>query len=101
MPLNCEKKTMFVTDYSDVEDLISEVYDADYEIMPMEEVGSSQYDATYNVTAKKAELTDHDRENIESLRIGKPKHYMLHSLITDLTNNNHMEEGNYSISVTW
>ena len=99
--LNCETKTLISTDYKDIEKLIKEVYGVEYEILPMEEVGSSQYAATYSMTASKGELDEYDQEEIDSLIDGKPHQYILSAIMNDLCNKGHVPEGEYVIEVNW
>jgi hypothetical protein len=98
---SCTKKTIFSTDYNDLEALISGVYGHDYEIMPMEEVGSSQSAATYNQDVAKGMLDGYELEELETLKGGKPNQYILGTILTDLANKGHLEEGEYIIDVSW
>lgn len=99
--LKCTKEVVFRTDYHAVEELIQEVYGCYYEIMPMEEVGSSQYAATYEKTTKKGVLKEYELADIESLKSGDPSQFILSSIFKDLVNNGHIEEGKYVIDVSW
>ena len=98
---NATKKTTIHVDYSDVEDLIKEVYGHPYEIMPMEEVGSSQYSAAWDLTVHKEALTGYEEEELDTLKTGKPSHFIIHTILKDLCNRGHMEEGEYSMSINW
>ena len=102
MPLlkNATIKTVIFVHHNDVEQLIKEVYGHEYEIMPMEEVGSSQYAATYEQTVESGELEPWQLEEIDSLKQGDPKQFILGTILQDLCNNGHITAGYYSISVT-
>ena len=99
--LECTKKVVFATDYSDVENLIKKVYGHDYEIMPMEEVGSSQYAATYTQNVSKMQLSDHEVEEVNGLRNGKPHMFSLNAILSDMCNMGYIEPGEYIIDVNW
>jgi len=101
MELNCIKKMIISCDHSDLELLIKEVYHCDYEIMPMEEVGSSQYAATYPIHVKAENLDGYQTENIQSLIDKKPNQFILGDIMTHLCNQGIIEEGEYVIDVNW
>ena len=99
--LNCEVKKIISTDYSDLEKLIQEVYSQEYEIMPSEEVGSSQYAATYTQNIKKGELNNFDKTKFEKWKSTGKGSFILHVIMQDLANKDIIEEGEYIIDVNW
>lgn len=101
MNLKCEKEVVVKCEYQDLESLIKHIYGHEYEIMPMEEVGSSQYNATYDLTVSKDKLSQDEVENIQSLRLGRPIPYMLGDILTDLCNRDIIDSGEYIINVSW
>ena len=96
-----KKKTIICTDYSELEQLINHTYKQDYEIMPMEEVGSSQYAATYTQHVKKGGLSAYDKERLQTLLDGTPEQFMLNVIMQDMGNKGVLEEGEYIIDVNW
>ena len=99
--LNCQVKSIISTDYSDLEDLIKNVYSQDYEIMPSEEVGSSQYAATYTQRVKKGELCEFYREKFEEWKATGEGQFILSLIMQDLANQDLIPEGEYIIDVNW
>lgn len=98
---NATVTTIYSVDHTDVEQLIKEVYGHTYEIMPMEEVGSSQYAATYDQNVQAAELDKWQVEEIAGLLQGTPEQFMLGTILQDMCNNGFIDAGRYSIKVTW
>jgi hypothetical protein len=96
-----EVKTIISVDYSDIETLIEEVYGHFYEIMPMEEVGSSQYAATYDMNVRTGKIDSSQLKVLQSLIDGNPKHQSLHTIMQDLANKGHLDVGEYIIDVNW
>lgn len=96
--LNYEIKSVVKVDYHDVENLIRETYGHDYEIMPMEEVGSSQYAATYDVDVD-GEVED--EEGLQSLIDGKPEQWILRDIMNDMCRRNMIPKAEYIIGVNW
>lgn len=95
------KEVKITCDYSDIEKIIKEEFGHAYEIMPMEEVGSSQYAAVYEQNVSKGALDDYGQKNVEKMYAGKPPQFILSSLTTHLANLGKLEEGSYIIDVTW
>jgi hypothetical protein len=98
---NYEIKTVISVDHTNLEELIADVYGTEYEIMPMEEVGSSQYAATYTKNVKKGSLNDDEKVIIQKLVDDSPIKYSLDTIMKDLCNNGHLAEGEYIIDVSW
>lgn len=98
---NFTKQTIVKVDYSDVEKLIFETYKQRYEIMPMEEVGSSQYAAVIEKTVKPGLLTQSEEHEIEQLVLGQPQQWIFSTILKDLCNKGLIDEGDYIISVNW
>lgn len=98
---NYTKKVIIEVDHYHLETLIREIYGQDYEIMPYEEVGSSQYAATYNIDVKKSKLDEYDLSRIEKLKTGNPESYSLRAIMTDMCNREIIEDGSYVIGVNW
>jgi hypothetical protein len=94
-------KTIISVDYGDIETLIKEVYGHFYEIMPMEEVGSSQYAATYSIDVRICKLGEYGLEELQSLLEGKPEQRILSTIMQDLANKGHLDAGEYIIDVNW
>ena len=95
------KEVKITCDYSDVEKVIKEVYGHYYEIMPMEECGSSQYAAVYEVDVACKALDESEQPYISALRDGKPKQFCLRAIMKDLCFHGHLEAGSYIIDVSW
>lgn len=94
-------KTVISVDYNDLEDVIREFYGHEYEILPMEEIGSSQYAATTEMTVKKGDLDKWAYKGIEALKAGNPEQYSLSYILQDLANNGEIPEGDYMIGINW
>jgi hypothetical protein len=94
-------KTVISVDYNDLETLIEKVYGHAYEIMPMEEVGSSQYAATYDMNVSTGKLNEYELKELQSLIDGNPKKYMLSTIMKDLADKGHLDVGEYIIDVNW
>jgi hypothetical protein len=77
------------------------VYGTEYEIMPMEEVGSSQYNAKYIKNVKKGSLNDDEKAIIQKLVDDSPIKHSLDTIMKDLCNNGYLVEGEYIIDVSW
>ena len=95
------KVTMYNCDYTDIEKIILEHFGSAYEIMPMEEVGSSQYAATMTLNVYKAAITPPEQTDIDAMFAGEPRQYSLHSLLKELANNDKLPEGRYNVDVSW
>lgn len=95
------KETIISVEYSELEKIIFDEYGVTYEIMPMEEVGSSQYAATYTKNVSKGDIEDWDLEYFQSFTDGKPKKHSLDPILRDLCNKGKLEEGKYVIEVNW
>lgn len=98
---NAKTETIIRVDYTDVEAAIEELYGQTYEIMPMEEVGSSQYGATYEVTAKDEPLSDFDQSRFEKFFQGNAEQYSLHVIMNHMCCHKHIVAGKYVINVSW
>jgi hypothetical protein len=99
--MNCEMKAVISVDHTQLEELIADVYGVEYEIMPMEEVGNSQYNATYTKKVKKAQLNDAEITLIQKLVEDSPIKYSLDTIMKDLCNKGYLVEGEYIIDVSW
>ena len=86
---------------NDIEEIILEEYGHHYEIMPMEEVGSSQYAAVYEVGVSQGELDEYEQGYIDNLKQGRPDQYCLWAIMQDLCNKGKLEAGSYIIDVSW
>ena len=98
---NTKVEVVVKVDYTDVEAAIREVYGKDYEIMPMEGGGSSQYAATYTQSVNKGELDTYAQAGVASFKAGKNEQFILSALLRDMANNDQVMEGEYIISVSW
>lgn len=96
-----DKKVVVSCDYSEIEKIIHNEFGHTYEIMPMEEVGSSQYAAVYEQEVSKGALNEFEQKDIEKMYAGTPAQYCLSSLTTHLANLGKLEEGSYLIDVSW
>jgi hypothetical protein len=96
-----EKEVKITCDYNDIEKIILEEYGHQYEIMPMEEVGSSQYAAVYEVNVSQGELVLYQREYLDNLKQGRPDPFCLVDIMQDLCNKGKLEAGSYIIDVSW
>ena len=95
------KEVIIKCDYTDLEKVILDHYGHDYDIMPMEEVGSSQYSAVYKRTVSKGELDEYDMTDIWDLERGERRQFTLNSILTDLCNKGIIDAGEYYIDVNW
>lgn len=100
-PFSCDMKVKACCDYIDLENFIKGVYGQLYEICPCEEVGSSQYAATYNMTIKKEELSKYDLERLEEFKSTGKGMFILRIILIDLCNRNLLLPGEYVINVSW
>ncbi len=96
-----KKEVKITCDYNDIEEIILEEYGYQYEIMPMEEVGSSQYAAVYEVDVSQGELDEYEQGYIDNLKQGRPDQYCLGAIMQDLCNKGKLEAGSYIIDVSW
>ncbi len=96
-----KKEVKITCDYNDIEEIILEEYGYQYEIMPMEEVGSSQYAAVYEVDVSQGELDEYEQAYIDNLKQGRPDKYCLRAIMQDLCNKGKLEAGSYIIDVSW
>lgn len=99
--MSIEKKEVFNCDYSDLEQVIFNHYGKEYEILVMEEIGSSQYaaQASYNISVGK--LDKFDQMEIDKFKAGENVKYMLSTLLQDLCNHDKLEAGEYVIDISW
>lgn len=98
MTLRKTIETVMRVEYNDLEKLISETYGIDYEIVPMEEWNN---DSEHSYSIKKEELSKYDQAYLQDFKNGKPRHFILPSIMTDLCNRDIIPEGNYLIGVCW
>jgi spore germination protein GerM len=98
---NYKWKSVISVDHTILEELIEEVYGVEYEIMPMEEVGSSQYAAKCIRDVKRGKLKTNEKSLIKKLVKGSPIKYSLGTIMKDLCNNDYIVEGEYIINVSW
>ncbi len=96
-----EKKVVMSCDYTEIEKIIFEEYGQLYEIMPMEEIGSSQHNEISKYSVSKRDLNEFEQEDVSRLVAGKPKQYTLNTILKDLCNKGKLEEGDYFINVSW
>lgn len=101
MNLNHTKEEVIVVEHYDLEKLIKSTYGTDYEIMSGEEVGSSQYAATYNIDVVKGELDEWEFEEVKDWMADGTGSYILRSIMKDMANKDVIEEGTYIIGVNW
>lgn len=94
-------ETKITCDYSDVEEVIFKEFKNCYEIMPMEEVGSSQYAAVIEEDVRKGAIDEFEQKELESLYGGKPKQFTLSTILKHLANLELLQEGSYIIDVNW
>ena len=95
------KKEIISTNYNELEALIKKEYNQAYEIMPSEEVGSSQYAATYTQHVKKGELSDYDVEKFDVFKSTGKGNFILSVILQDMCNKDILEPGEYIIDVNW
>ncbi len=96
-----EKKTIISCDHSELEEIILEHYGKEYEIMPMEEVGSSQYAATYTQHVSKGNPDKWQAEAFQKFKDGGSEGHILGTILDDLCNKDLLEAGEYIIDVNW
>ncbi len=118
MDLKHKRILAYSVEYADLEELILDTFGHDYEIMLMEEVGSSQYAATYeqkDITGEvltpttRAVLSDEQiqfaiddhRKVITGLREGRPEQFILRSIMIELCALGLIQPGDYIINVNW
>lgn len=96
--LKCKKETRIVVNECELDEFIEEVYGVNYEPTAREEWSN---DTEHCFILKKKLLDDYDTKKIRALESGKPEDYSLRVIMTDLCNKNLIEEGTYTISVSW
>lgn len=96
-----EKKEVFTCSYNDIEAIILSHFSHRYEIMPMEEIGSSQYAAVVKFRINKGTLADYDQRNVDALKAGTPHQFSIYSILKELVNENKLEEGIYYVDISW
>tara|TARA_B100001063_G_scaffold227047_1_gene237146 strand:- start:20619 stop:20912 length:294 start_codon:yes stop_codon:yes gene_type:complete len=96
-----EKKVVISCDYSELEAIIFKEYGHHYEIMPMEEIGSSQNAEKAEFNVCKGKLDEWQTPNITALSKGSPEKYCLSDILQDLCNKGKLEEGDYIVDVSW
>ena len=92
------KKEAYFADYNEVEKLIKEKLNIEYEILAGEEC--SNYSAKRFVIRKKP-LDDYDSSKLEELKAGKHPNYCTDILLQVLVNEGHLEPGTYIIDCSW
>lgn len=88
------KQTIHVSGY-DVEVLIRHVYGKPYEIECEEEL----YECSKTFEVEKRGMDERERRDIHDLRTGRPNQFSLSSILLDLCNDGHLDEGMYIITV--
>jgi len=96
-----EKKEIISTDYNELETLIKKEYGHLYEIMPSEEVGSSQYAATYTQYVSKGKIDDYSAEEFDIFKSTGKGMFILSTILQDMCNQDLLEPGEYIIDVNW
>ncbi len=86
-------------DYNELEDIICQFYDLKMFSVVATEEWSNDEEHSYDV--KKENLNNYQNKNIRELRHGENPMYCLNSILTDLANNDVLEEGKYLIDVSW
>ena len=95
-----EQSYVYIVPSSELEQYISEVYDTDYELMPSEEVGSSQYAACMKTHIQAKELEEYEKQELEEFKEGGHQ-FKLNVVLQDMCNHGLLEEGIYIIEVNW
>lgn len=96
-----KKEVKITCDYTDIEEIIRKEFGTHYEIMPMEEVGSSQYAAVFEQDVRKGSLNEWEEETIKNLYNGKTAQFSITEILKHLANKGLLEEGSYIIDVNW
>jgi len=96
------KQEMFwVTNYTEIERLIKETYRIRYDILEGDEIGSSQWSASYNPTLKKKKLDQWEAKELKEWKEGKTHFHMIRTLMQDMCNNGVLQPGHYAMDVSW
>jgi len=99
MALKVEKMTVLKVSYNDLESFIFKVYGAEYEILPGEECSSGRHK---RYLVEKEVLDEYDFERLNNWRMGEDiPDFLLHTILTDLCNNDKIEAGEYIVCVSW
>lgn len=92
------KKEAYFTDYNEVEKLIKDKLNIEYEILPGEECNNYSC-KEYSFT--KAALTERETRDMYSMSAGKSMQFRLGLLMQVLVNEGHLEPGTYIIDCSW
>lgn len=92
------EEKVFKVDYNDLDQFIKEEYGVEYESAAYEEWSNYQ---SHEKTVQKEELDEFETKELENFKGGKPKHYMIGTILKDLVNRDRIPEGDYVISVFW
>ena len=96
MELKSKKRIVIEVDYNDLENVIKDYYGHDFEIVADQEVGN---ESTLNIMVKKKELDKWSTKDMEEFQNTGRGNFMLYKILTDLCNNDVIEEGQYIISI--
>jgi hypothetical protein len=93
-----EKITAIRTDNSEVEKLLKEHYNIDWEIVPAEEL-SNGTSLDYDIDAEP--LSEYDLKAFEEIKAGGFRRYQTRMLMNKLCIDGYIESGNYIIDCSW
>ncbi len=92
------KKEAYFTDYNEVEKLIKDKLNIEYEILPGEECNNG---TNLEFDLKKNPLDKWETKDFENLKAGKNEGFALNVLLQVLVNEGHLEPGTYIIDCSW
>jgi len=96
--LECKKKTVIKVDYGDLESHIKEIYGHELSIVADQETDN---DESIDIVVKEEEIIGCDFDEVKAFVETGEYRYLLHTLMTHMCNEGHLEEGNYIISICW
>ena len=92
------KKEAYFARYSEVEQIIKDKLNIEYEILPDEECNN---DSSKEYSISKAPLNEWDQRDIDAMKSGKSCQFRLRLLLQVLVNEGHLEPGTYIIDCSW
>tara|TARA_R110002124_G_scaffold286078_1_gene465847 strand:+ start:1485 stop:1793 length:309 start_codon:yes stop_codon:yes gene_type:complete len=95
---NSSIKTIVSVNYSDIRTLIKEVYGIFYE---MEDAGFDEYCHIVSMDIEIGELNELQINGMQTLTASKPDYGILHTIMQDLANKDHIDVGEYIIDINY
>jgi len=96
-----KQKTVWFTDYKELEELITKTYGRDYEILASEEMGSSQYAAYWNTTVEDKPLEDYEIDDLQVWKDTGKGQFIVSTILQDMCLRKIIPEGEYAVGINW